>query len=82
MIISALNEMPRNANQLSVALKLDYKTIRHHLGVLLRNGIISSTGNTYGTTYFLSLELEEEYNVFEEIWEKIGKKKKKNVGGA
>ena len=75
-IIEALREMPRNANQLAADLKLDYKTVRHHLGILLKNRIVSSAGEGYGTTYFVSKELDERYHVLEEIWRKIGKSKK------
>lgn len=76
-IIEALKEMPRNANQLAEELRVDYKTVRHHLGVLEKNGVVSSTGNGYGTTYFLSHELDENYELFERIWGKIGKKEKR-----
>jgi len=79
VIIEALREMPRNANQLAADLRLDYKTVRHHLGILLRNRIISSTGEGYGTTYFVSKELGERYHVLEEIWRKIGKSKKSSA---
>jgi len=78
-IIEALREMPRNANQLAADLRLDYKTVRHHLGVLLKNRIISSAGNGYGMTYFVSKELGERYYVLEEIWRKIGKNKKSSA---
>ncbi len=33
-ILRALDERPRNANQLAEDLDLDYKTVRHHLEVL------------------------------------------------
>jgi DNA-binding transcriptional ArsR family regulator len=81
IVIAALKEMPRNANQLAGDLELDYKTIRHHLNVLVKNGIVSSMGEGYGTTYFLSPELNESYHMFEEIWRKIGKSKKSKTGG-
>lgn len=77
IIIAALKEMPRNANQLASELNLDYKTVRHHLGVLSKNGIVSLVGDGYGATYFLSSELDENYPLFREIWRKIGKNKKK-----
>jgi len=77
-IIEALKEMPKNANQLADELKVDYKTIRHHLRVLVTNGIVTSTGEGYGTTYFLSSELNENYQMFEEIWKKSDKYKKKD----
>jgi DNA-binding transcriptional ArsR family regulator len=76
-IIRALKETPQNANQLALLLKMDYRTIRHHLGVLQKNKIITSAGDRYGTTYFLSAEMEENYGVFEEILNKIWEKEKK-----
>jgi len=76
-IIASLSKIPKNANQLANELNLDYKTVRHHLRVLVSNSIISSVGNGYGTTYFLSPELEENYQTFEAIWKKIGKNENK-----
>ena len=73
-IIIALKETPQNANQLATRLKLDYRTIRHHLEVLEKNKIIVSAGKGYGTTYFLSPIMEENYALFEEILKKIWKK--------
>jgi len=76
-IIRALKELPQNANQLANLLEMDYRTIRHHLEVLEKNKIIVSAGDRYGLTYFLSEEMEENYALFEEIWERFGKKEKK-----
>ena len=73
-IIEALKEKPQNANQLANRLKMDYKTMRHHLEVLEKNRIITSVGDRYGATYFLSQTMEENYGMFEEIMSKIGKK--------
>jgi DNA-binding transcriptional ArsR family regulator len=73
-IIIALKETPQNANQLATSLKLDYRTIRHHLEVLEKNKLIVSAGEGYGTTYFLSPVMEENYVLFEEILKKIWKK--------
>ena len=70
-IIKALKEYPQNANQLANLLKMDYRTIRHHLEVLQKNRIITSAGEKYGVTYFLSQEMEENYTWFEEILKKI-----------
>ncbi len=75
-MIAALHEVPANANQLAEKLKLDYKTVRHHLGVLAKNGMILAVGEGYGITYVLSVELEESYAMFEEIWSKIGESEK------
>jgi len=76
-IIMALKETPMNANQLANFLGVDYRTIRHHLEILEKNRIVTSAGDKYAVTYFLSSEMEENYSVFEEIWKKIGKKEKR-----
>jgi len=73
-IIRALKATPQNANQLANLLRMDYRTIRHHLKVLEKNRIITSAGDRYGLTYFLSPEMEENYASFEEIWERLWKK--------
>ena len=73
-IIQTLNETPQNANQLATKLVMDYRTIRHHLEVLEKNRIITSSGEGYGKTYFLSPAMEENYALFEEIVKKIWKK--------
>ena len=76
-IIETLKENPQNANQLANLLEMDYRTIRHHLKILQKNRIITSAGNGYGTTYFLSPEMEENYGLFEEILNKLWKKQKR-----
>ncbi|TSA55894.1 ArsR family transcriptional regulator [bacterium] len=76
-IIETLRETPQNANQLAKLLEMDYRTIRHHLKILQKNRIITSAGNGYGTTYFLSTEMKENYGVFEEILNKLWKKQKR-----
>lgn len=80
LIINELRDEPQNANQLSRLLGLDYRTIRHHLDVLEKNRLVTSMGEPYGKMYFLSVELEENFEIFVEIWKKIGKKlKRKNT---
>jgi len=74
-IIMTLHQRPNNAHQLSDELKLNYKTIRHHLKVLGENNIITSSGNKYGEMYFLSDKMEDNYNTFQDIWAELGKKK-------
>lgn len=76
-IITLIHDRPYNANQLKEQLGVDYKTVRHHLKVLEKNNIITSSGSggkKYGAVYFLSGIMEENYGIFEEIWERIGKK--------
>ena len=73
-IINKLHTRPYNAHQLADELKLDYTTIRHHLKVLEENNVVTSTGEKYNIMYFLSDKMEENYNVFEEIWESLRNK--------
>ena len=73
-IIEILKETPKNPNQLATLLGVDYKTIKHHVEVLEKNKIIISVGEGYGTTFFLSAPMEENYTLFEDIRKKMGKK--------
>ncbi|MCD6468510.1 MAG: winged helix-turn-helix transcriptional regulator [Thermoplasmata archaeon] len=73
-ILEVLLRNPSNAHELSQVLKLDYKTVRHHIEVLEKNRLITSMGADYGKVYFPSDLLEEHVDYFNEIWGKIGKK--------
>ena len=66
-IVLLLKKRPYNTHQLSNELGLDYKSIQHHLRVLERNSLITSSGQKYAATYFISTFLEIHLNVFEEI---------------
>ena len=73
-IISLINEMPANANQVSTILNLNYKTVIHHLNVLIKNGlIITEDKEIYGSTYFLTPLMEQNFQLFKEIIDKIKK---------
>ena len=69
-----LNERPDNANQLAETLGLDYKTVRHHLDILLKHGVIVTQGDGYGRMFFLSRDMEANYDEFNNIWVRIGKR--------
>lgn len=73
-MIDTLRSRPYNANQLAEILDLDYKTVRHHLKVLEKNSVIISQGDKYGAIYFLTTIMEENYEIFEQIWSQIGHK--------
>ena len=74
-IIELLRKKPTNANMIAKILKLDYKTVRHHLGVLEKNNVITAVNKgNYGAVYFLSEIMQENLKVFGEIWAKFGKK--------
>ena len=73
-IIFKLKKRPLNANRLAQELSLDYKTIRHHMDILKENNIVESTGEKYGALYFLSDEMENNYDTFLEIWSEFKEK--------
>jgi len=66
-IISVLRNMPRNRNQLSIELDLDYKNIQHHLKVLEKNNLVRKIGNHYGIVYCVSPLFENHEIIFDEI---------------
>jgi DNA-binding transcriptional ArsR family regulator len=72
-IIHLLHERPYNANQLAELLKLDYKTVRHHLDYLMKHDVIIQQGEGYGSVYYLSNEIDENYESFSDIWAQFGK---------
>lgn len=78
-IILALKETPQNANQLATLLKMDYKTVRHHLEVLEKNRVVTLEGEQYGVTYFLTQTMIDNYNVFEEFLNKIWISRRKGI---
>ncbi len=74
-ILVTLKHRPMNAHQLSTALRLDYKTIQHHLRILTENNVLAVIKKgSYGAVYFVSPEMEGFWDDFRSIWEKVGKK--------
>lgn len=78
-ILYALRERPRNAQQLSEQLGLDYTTVRHHLQVLERNRILLTEGEKYGKVYFVSESMEAHWAQLEAVLEKT-RFSKKGIG--
>jgi DNA-binding transcriptional ArsR family regulator len=77
-IVELLRDRPYNVNQLHDKLKMDYKTIQHHIKVLLDENIITTTDKKkYGSMYFLTELLEKNISLFDEILEKTGNKELK-----
>ena len=73
-IIDLVNARPSNANQIASELKLDYKTVLHHLKVLSENGlVITENRDSYGATYFLTPLMEKNYSSFQEILARVKK---------
>ncbi|KAB1187602.1 MULTISPECIES: winged helix-turn-helix domain-containing protein [Haloferax] len=66
-IIRTLSDTPMNANQLADELDLNYKTVRHHLELLEENGVLTTMGDGYGKTYFLSDRMEQNVDLLDTI---------------
>ena len=70
-IVVAVREQPRNTQELADMLGLDYTTIRHHLRLLRKNGLLVTSGDHYGQLYFLAPPLENRWETFLRIVEKM-----------
>ncbi len=69
-ILEELRTRPHNAHQLATAVGLDYRTTRHHLGLLERNGLVlRPLGTTYASPYELAPAVAERFEVIREIQE-------------
>lgn len=70
-ILRALDDRPRNANQLADTLDLDYKTVRHHLDVLRDNDVVTNSGDDYGAIYLPTDQARHHWEIIEQIIEEI-----------
>jgi DNA-binding transcriptional ArsR family regulator len=66
LILRRLSEKSYNAHQLTKTLKMDYKTIRHHLEVLVKYGMITKNHDGYSALYFISKNIAESLNSFDD----------------
>jgi predicted transcriptional regulator len=65
-ILKSLKKEPCNAHKLSKRLKLDYKTVQHHLNILEKHQLLTKKGG-YGAVYFISEYLEKNWKDFREL---------------
>ena len=70
-ILQAVDEKPRNANQLAEDLGLNYKTVRHHLDVMVENCILRKSGDDYGAVYLPTERVEHHWDTVKEIFERM-----------
>jgi len=74
-IIDLIKDEPMNANKIGERLKLDYKTIQHHLKVLQENNVVvTSASGSYGAMYFLTPFMERNLTLVDEIRGRFGKR--------
>lgn len=65
LILKHLGDRSYNANQLATALNMDYKTIRHHLKVLIKNGIIAKSNDGYCDLYSIPNNIDLNSKIIE-----------------
>jgi PAS domain S-box-containing protein len=70
-IIKMLSDRPYNLHQLAEKLEVNYRTVQHHVDVLSKNGLVSSSkAGGSGEVYFLSPEMESNMELFHGIVKK------------
>ena len=78
-ILKELLIKPQNTNQLSKILKLDFKTVQHHLKVLEKNKLVMyKGGGGFPKIYFPSQMLEDNIESFNKLLKEIEIKNKIN----
>jgi DNA-binding transcriptional ArsR family regulator len=70
-LVRALDERPRNANELADELDMDYTTIRHHLDVLMENNVLDRTDDEYAAVYLFTEQAKANWETVEEILETV-----------
>lgn len=71
-IIRSLIEGPKNANRLSSSLGVNYRTVEHHMKVLLSNNLVMVQGDGYGKVYFPGPVLINNIKILQEIFMAAG----------
>jgi len=71
-LIRSIRLKPSNMNQLANDLHLQYKTIQHHMRILVNSSLVVTSGEKYGTVFMLSPWFESHYETFEHICAKLG----------
>ena len=71
-IIAYVREKPSNLNQLAVELGLQYKTVQHHVRVLVGSTLVVTSGDGYGAVCMLSPWFEGHIGTFDQICSKLG----------
>ncbi|MFP4143245.1 MAG: PAS domain S-box protein [Thermoplasmata archaeon] len=66
-ILDHLKDRSYNTNQLANTLDLNYRTVKHHLDILMDHDLIEKSGGGYGDVFFISPRLEDNYDLLEEM---------------
>lgn len=70
-ILRALDDQPRNTNQLAEALDLNYNTVEHHLDKLDEHDVVENHGEDYGVVYLPTDRARANWDTVEEIMKNL-----------
>ena len=73
-ILRLLAKNNMNINQISARLRLDYKTVQHHMRVLEKSGFVGKKMVNNENIYMLSALIRSNNEIMKLIWKDIGKK--------
>ena len=71
-ILDLLRQEPQNAHRIAQRLDVQYRTILHHLDVLVRNGLVIPVGEGYGREYFPSQWIAGHPQEFDGLLRQLG----------
>jgi DNA-binding transcriptional ArsR family regulator len=66
-ILRAPDDRSRNRHRLAETLSHNYKTVEHHLAVLVDHGLVDCTDSEYGTVYFTTDLASDHWSTVEDI---------------
>jgi PAS domain S-box-containing protein len=71
-IIEMLRERPYNLNQMAELLGVNYRTVKHHIDVLIDNDLVGPPGpHGYGQVFYLTPVMEENLPLFDTLMKKV-----------
>lgn len=72
-ILKSIIDDPKNANQISKDIDVNYRTIEHHLKLLSENKLIMAQGEGYGKVYFVSSLISENMHLLKKVFNETEK---------
>ena len=71
-ILIAIRSRPSNLNQLAKLIRVDYRSVQHHMNVLQKNNLVMSSGQRYGVIYSVHPWLAFHFQIFEQVCGQLG----------
>jgi predicted transcriptional regulator len=70
-LLHQIRMQPGNINQLSKRMGMEYRSVQHHIEILKKNSLVTSTGELYGVTYFIHPWLEAHFEILDDVCSKL-----------